>query len=219
MCRHFGLDSRAASLTWISLNMTALVCQLDKLVPAISPTGLTDRNAKGLSGHARGYPLPNRESKVCLLARDRQTALGSYLFGSKILAAALWRHGPSFSRMCSGAGSAERSDGELRSNVNPRMRRSALRKHRSQLHLSEFRSLLPASAFRALLRETARGMDVEPRALAVGTLLHLPRLASYNWWITTWQVRQELEINAERASNGQQWMSKPSPTYTSTIAM
>jgi hypothetical protein len=218
MCRHFGLDSRAASLTWISLNMTALVCQLDKLVPAISPTGR--RIAMQRACRAMREAIPCQiESPRCLLARDRQTALGSYLFGSKILAAALWRHGPSFSRMCSGAGSAERSDGELRSNVNPRMRRSALRKHRSQLHLSEFRSLLPASAFRALLRETARGMDVEPRALAVGTLLHLPRLASYNWWITTWQVRQELEINDERASNGQQWMSKPGPTYTSTIAM
>jgi hypothetical protein len=41
-------------------------------------------------------------------------------------------------------------------------------------------------------------MDVEPRALGVRTLLHLPRLASYNGMITRWQVRQELHINAER---------------------
>ena len=34
------LDSRAASLAFDSFNMTAVVCQLDKLVAAISPTGV-----------------------------------------------------------------------------------------------------------------------------------------------------------------------------------
>ena len=47
----------------------------------------------------------------------------------------------------------------------------------SQLHLSECRNPSSASPFRALVRETARTADVEPRALAVRVLLHLPRVA------------------------------------------
>jgi hypothetical protein len=68
----------------------------------------------------------------------------------------------------------------------------------SQLHLSDCRSLSPASPFRALVREMARRMDVEPRALAVRALLHLPRVASYRGWLTRWQVERELRIRAER---------------------
>jgi hypothetical protein len=67
----------------------------------------------------------------------------------------------------------------------------------SQLHLSECRSLSPASPFRALVRETARRMDVEPRALAVRALLQLPRVASHQGWLTRWQVERELTIGAE----------------------
>jgi hypothetical protein len=68
----------------------------------------------------------------------------------------------------------------------------------SRLHLSECRILLPPSPFRALVRETASGMDVEPRALAVRTLLHLPRLASHNGWVKRWQALRELRISAAR---------------------
>jgi hypothetical protein len=39
---------------------------------------------------------------------------------------------------------------------------------------------------------------VEPRALAVRVLLHLPRVASHSGWVTTRQAQRELRINAER---------------------
>jgi hypothetical protein len=68
----------------------------------------------------------------------------------------------------------------------------------SQLHLSECRSPSPASPFRALVRETARRMAIEPRALAVRALLQLPRVASCEGWISKWQVQRELRIGAER---------------------
>jgi hypothetical protein len=68
----------------------------------------------------------------------------------------------------------------------------------SQLHLSECRSLSLASPFRVLVRETARRTDVEPRALAVRALLQLPRVASYEGCVSTWQVQRELTISAER---------------------
>jgi hypothetical protein len=68
----------------------------------------------------------------------------------------------------------------------------------SQLHLSECRSLSPASPFRALVRETAQETDVEPRALAVRALLQLPRVASLEGWVSTWQVQREIRISAER---------------------
>jgi hypothetical protein len=68
----------------------------------------------------------------------------------------------------------------------------------SQLHLSECRNPSSASPFRALVRETARTADVEPRALAVRALLQLPRVASYDGNVSTWQVQRELRISAER---------------------
>jgi hypothetical protein len=71
----------------------------------------------------------------------------------------------------------------------------------SQLRLSECRSLSPASPFGALVRETARRVGVEPRALAVRVLLHLPRVASHSGWVTTRQAQRELRINAERLRN------------------
>ncbi len=68
----------------------------------------------------------------------------------------------------------------------------------SRLHLNECRSFSPASPFRALVRETARRVGVEPRALAVRVLLHLPRVASHSGWVTRWQAQRELRISAER---------------------
>jgi hypothetical protein len=67
-----------------------------------------------------------------------------------------------------------------------------------RLHLKECRSFLPASSFSAMVRETARIAGVEPRALAVRALLHLPRVASYNGWIPKRQAQEELKISAER---------------------
>src|SRR5512132_3452578 len=68
----------------------------------------------------------------------------------------------------------------------------------SRLHLDESRSFSPESAFGALVGETARRVGVEPRALAVRVLLHLPRVASYKGWVTSPQVQRELRISAER---------------------
>lgn len=69
---------------------------------------------------------------------------------------------------------------------------------RSRLQLDECRSFSPASSFRALVRDTARRVGVEPRALAVRALLHLPRVASFRGWVTRWQVQRELSVSAER---------------------
>jgi hypothetical protein len=68
----------------------------------------------------------------------------------------------------------------------------------SPLHLDECRTFSPASTFGALAGQVARRSGVEPRALAVRTLLHLPRIASYNGWIRRWQAERELRISAER---------------------
>jgi hypothetical protein len=68
----------------------------------------------------------------------------------------------------------------------------------SGLSLEECRSLGPASSFNELVIETARRVDVEPRALVVRALLHLPRVASQNGWITRQEVERELEIIARR---------------------
>jgi hypothetical protein len=55
-----------------------------------------------------------------------------------------------------------------------------------------------ASPFGALVSETARRLGVEPRTLAVRTLLHLPRVASYEGWVRRSQAQRELRISAER---------------------
>jgi hypothetical protein len=57
---------------------------------------------------------------------------------------------------------------------------------------------LPGSPFDALVRETALRVGVERRALAVRVLLHLPRVASHEGWITRAQVQRELRIQARR---------------------
>jgi hypothetical protein len=67
-----------------------------------------------------------------------------------------------------------------------------------RLHLDECRSFSGTSSFPALVRETARRVGVEPRALAVSVLLHLPRVASQKGWVTRWQAQRELRISAAR---------------------
>jgi hypothetical protein len=67
-----------------------------------------------------------------------------------------------------------------------------------RLHLHECRTQSPASSFSALVRERARSAGVEPRALAVRALLHLPRVASYNGWVPRRQAQRELRITAAR---------------------
>jgi hypothetical protein len=67
----------------------------------------------------------------------------------------------------------------------------------SRLHLDDCRRFSPASAFGALVGETARRVAVEPRALAVRALLHLPRVASDQGWIRRSDVHGELRTSAE----------------------
>jgi hypothetical protein len=67
-----------------------------------------------------------------------------------------------------------------------------------RLHLDECRSSTPASPFGAMVSETAHRLGVEPRSLAVRTLLHLPRVASYGGWVRRSQAQRELRISAER---------------------
>jgi hypothetical protein len=66
------------------------------------------------------------------------------------------------------------------------------------LRLDECRLLTPASPFDAMVRETAHALAVEPRALAVRALLHLPRLATYTGRITRRQVQRQLRISADQ---------------------
>jgi hypothetical protein len=66
------------------------------------------------------------------------------------------------------------------------------------LHLDECRSLSPTSLFGVLVSAAAGRVGVDPRALAVRALLHLPRIATSNGWATKWQVERELTISAER---------------------
>jgi hypothetical protein len=66
-----------------------------------------------------------------------------------------------------------------------------------RLNLDECRRFAAASPFRALVRETAVRVGVEPRALAVRVLLHLPRVASPSGWVTRSQAQRELRISAE----------------------
>jgi hypothetical protein len=72
---------------------------------------------------------------------------------------------------------------------------------RLRLHLEECRSYSPTSPFGVLVRDMARRVGVESRALAVRVLLHLPRVASHKGWLTRWQVERELRISAERLRN------------------
>jgi hypothetical protein len=66
------------------------------------------------------------------------------------------------------------------------------------LSLAESRCRSPTSSFGVLVRETALRLGVEPRALAVLALLHFPRVASYEGWVTRWQAEDEVRISGER---------------------
>ena len=63
------------AVTWISFNMTAVVCQLDKLVRAISPTGQWIA-AQRACQDMREVISCQIERRACLLAPDWQPALG-----------------------------------------------------------------------------------------------------------------------------------------------
>jgi hypothetical protein len=73
-----------------------------------------------------------------------------------------------------------------------------LRSSGTRLHLNECRNFSRATSFPAPVMETALRVGVEPRALAVRVLLHLPRVASHSGWVTRWQAQRELRISADR---------------------
>jgi hypothetical protein len=66
------------------------------------------------------------------------------------------------------------------------------------LHLDECRDSSPLSSFGALVSSTARRAQVEHRALAIRTLLHLPRVASKTGWVSRGQAKQQLRVSARR---------------------
>lgn len=68
----------------------------------------------------------------------------------------------------------------------------------SGLYLDECRSASPDSLFGALIAEVAHDVGVEPRALIVRVLLHLPRVASWKGWVNEGQLRRQIEICAHR---------------------
>jgi hypothetical protein len=68
----------------------------------------------------------------------------------------------------------------------------------TSLGLDECRLCSPGSPFKILVEDTACAVGVEPRALVVRTLLHLPRVASHRGWVTRRAVQRELRISAEQ---------------------
>jgi hypothetical protein len=81
----------------------------------------------------------------------------------------------------------------------------------TRLHLNECRNFSRASSFPALVMETALRVGVEPRALAVRVLLHLPRVASHNGWVTRWQAQREMRISAAHLSGDTRAVSSHIP--------
>jgi hypothetical protein len=65
------------------------------------------------------------------------------------------------------------------------------------LHLDDCRSFSLTSSFGALVGATARRVGVEPRALAVRALLHLPRVATHEGVVRRWHAQREVRISAE----------------------
>ena len=88
---------------------------------------------------------------------------------------------------------------------------------RSRLPLAECRSFSSTSSFGALVTEAARKVDVEPRALAVRALLHLPRVASRNGWVTNWRVKREVEISAGQLGQDIQGVRRFLPVGTFSL--
>jgi hypothetical protein len=83
MCRTFGLDSRAASLTLISFNMTAVVCQLDKLVAAISQLAHRYRG-EDFSAMREAALRPDRKPSAAFWHAIGSRSIEQSFYGSKI---------------------------------------------------------------------------------------------------------------------------------------
>jgi hypothetical protein len=178
--------------------MTAVVCQLDKLVAAKSQLAYIDIGAQP------GWPCVKSS-----FARSEGAAAFWHSIGSRganylFVAARFWRlrlrdNGSSVPRVCSGEQVMPRDRAD-RCEVTPSLEIAdpVSATANSRLHLSECRNPLSASPYRAQVRETAQAAAVEPRALAVRALLQLPRVASYDGYVSTWQVQRELRISAKR---------------------
>jgi hypothetical protein len=151
-------------------------------------------------GHALGRPSARSEGAAAFwhtIGRRRKPTI--FLWQQDLSECTSVDDGSSVPRVCSGelVVPRDRTDRcEVASSLDSADSLSATAN--SQLHLSECRNPSSASPFRALVRETARRTDVEPRALAVRALLQLPRVASYEGYVSTWHVQRELRISAQR---------------------
>jgi hypothetical protein len=144
----------------------------------------------------------------CLLARDWQQQSGTiFLWRQECVACASVADGSSVARVCPGELVLPR-DQTYQSGADSILDR-ADSPATAGLRLDECRPFIVASSFGALVRKTASRAGVEPRALAVRVLLHLPRVASYQGSVTRRQVQRELRIRADqlradvRAARGQ----------------
>ena len=134
------------------------------------------------------------ENSVCLLARDwhEWSGVNSYC-GSKISATApLWPWGLA-SRVCA-RGSRFNTRGAISCIAlqvrSPEGVTSSARARSNGYVWMGAAPFSPTSSFGALVIKAARSIGVEPRALAVLALLHLPRVASHEGWVTRWQVQR-----------------------------
>ena len=136
------------------------------------------------------------ESRCCLLARDWQLAERDDLFvAAKYNGACYWCCGLAGglrSPCVFGGGGSGAQSHEI--SASP----ASLIDRQLDCRLAECRCCSPTSSFGVLVRETALRVGVEPRALAVLALLHFPRVASYEGWVTRWQAEREVRISAER---------------------
>ena len=179
--------------------MTAIVCQPDKLVAAISPTGVKIPLHWLIKDLGEGSRC-QIENCGCLLARDWQDQNRTiFLWQQDIGACATLAKGSSLPRVRSGELVLTTRCDQTHVSLRPIVgcAEGSCVGPPSRLHLDECRTFSPASSFGAFVMETARMVGVEARTLAVRALLQLPRVASYKGWVTRSQVQRELRISAE----------------------
>ena len=197
---NFGLIRCAANLGKPQFNTTAIVCQPAKVVALQGSSGTPMSNAeedsnKGSSTSriSMGKILPFGTG---LANPDAHNLFLAAVIDSRPLPAhqAL----PSATVRSGGAGVNTPRNGRY-VHESPIIRGADESQGRALgLHLDECRHCSPESSFEVLVGQTAKRAGVEPRALAVRTLLHLPRLASHGGWLTKSQVQRELTIQAKR---------------------
>jgi hypothetical protein len=139
-------------------------------------------------------------SVACLLALNWHGSAGLiFLWQQDIGDCATLSKGSSLPRVHSGGQIADIPFNQLRRGpLGPTSGDGSRVKDDSRLKLDECRYFTPTSAFAALVCSTARGLDVEPRALAVRSLLHLPRVASNNGSMTRRDVLREVMTSADQ---------------------